>query len=399
MVVLLLFAASVLNYIDRAVLGVVKPLIQQDLSLNNEQYGYAVNAFLVTYTVFYILGGRLADRIGYRQMFSWSIAWWSIACALHSLTRGLASLCLFRGLLGIGEGCFYPTAIRGIARRFPPEERAKGIGIMLCGLTVGTLITPPALALVTHLWGWRSAFLFSGIAGFLLIPPWVMLHRHLAPSSDQAGEAQPGDGGASFLAALRHRKFLSFLLARAVTDVVWLFYLFWMPGYFQEVHGFNLEAVGKRLWIPFFCADLGALGGAWFTSGLVKRGWSVHRSRKSVLLVSATLGIAGVLAPFVAAPSLALAIVSLVLFAQFSWATNIHTTLTEITPQRHVAVLYGITGAAGNGLGALAQPALGRLVDQSGYTPAFVLTGVAYAAAILFVLAAGRIEPIERGVS
>jgi ACS family hexuronate transporter-like MFS transporter len=132
---------TVINYVDRSVLGVVKPQLQKDLALNNTEYGLAVNAFLITYSALYILGGRLADRFGYRRMFPINVVFWSISCMLHSLARGLGSLCLFRSLLGVGEGGFYPSAIRATSELFGSEQRAKAVGIIMCGLSVGALVT------------------------------------------------------------------------------------------------------------------------------------------------------------------------------------------------------------------------------------------------------------------
>ena len=396
-VVTLLFLGSVINYVDRSVLGVVKPQIQCDLGLSNVQYGWAVNGFLATYTIFYILGGRLADWWGYRRMFTVNVLFWSAACSLHAWTRGLAGLVFFRGLLGAGEGGFYPAAMRGAAEWFGPENRAKAVGILLCGLSVGTVITPPVVGAITGRWGWRAGFLFAGLIGFLLVPPWLWLHRRIrnaprstVPNRDLQESTVP------IRRVLAHRKYLGFLLARAVTDAVWTFYLFWMPGYFQEVRGFDLAAVVRLLWIPFFAADLGALAGAWASSGLVRSGWSVDHSRKLLLLVSAAMGTLGMLVPLAGHSMVALALVSLVLFGQLSWSSNIHTTITEIAPKAHVAILYGITGAAGNGLGAVAQPLIGHAVDTWGYSPVFVAAGMTYVVAVCFVLAAGRIEPIER---
>ena len=235
--------------------------------------------------------------------------------------------------------------------------------------------------------------------GFLLVPPWLWLHRRIrnTPRSSSTGPDMEAVSDAMLLRrVLTHRKYLGFLLARAVTDAVWTFYLFWMPGYYQEIRGFDLAAASHLLRIPYFAADLGALAGAWTSSGLVRRGWSVNHSRKLVLLASAAMGTLGILAPGAGHSTLALAIVSVVLFGQLSWSSNIHTTITEIAPRTHVAVLYGITGAAGNGLGAVVQPLIGSVVDLWGYTPVFVAAGMTYPLAMCLVLAAGKIEPIER---
>jgi len=403
-VILFLFVGSVLNYMDRALLGVVMPQVRKDLSLSNADYGLALNAFLILYMVFYVLGGRLADRLGCRRTFSITLVFWSVACVLHSFAQGLRSLSFFRALLGMGQGGFYPTAIRGAAEWLPPQDRAKAVGLFLCGISVGTLITPPLVAWITVFYGWRAAFAAIGAAGFLLLPPWLFLHGRIrnaygAPDPEPAfapEELSQPAGGASVADVFRSRKYWCFLAARSFSDAAWYFYLFWMPAYFQDARGFSLEMAGKLLWIPFFCADIGALGGAWASSALIRRGFSVNSGRKTLLIPSALLCVSGGLAPFVPAPVAALALVSLTLLGHQSWSSNIHTAITEIAPRTGVAVLYGMTGAAGTLMGAIAQPLIGHTVDVAGYTPGFVGAGAVYLAALVLLLAAGRIEPIRR---
>ena len=404
-VMALLFAGSVVNYIDRAALAVVMPQIRRDLALSNTAYGVAVNAFLVAYMVFYILGGHLADRFGCRRMFVGTVIFWSFAKMAHAWARGLGSLCVFRAVLGAGEGGFYPTAIRGITEWFAPEDRAKGIGVLLCGLSVGALLTPPSVAWIAAHSGWRAAFLATGAAGLLLIPPWLLLHRLIRRASgtpDPAPaiacaetRATSADGEASLRQVLAARKYECLLAARSLTDAAWYFYLFWMPGYFQEARGLDIRSVGMLLWIPYFAADAGALGGAWFSSALIRRGWGVDRARKTVLVAAAVLAASGGLSCFLPAPALAMALISVALFGHQAWSTNIHTAITEVSPGRLVAVLYGITGAAGTLAGAVSQPAIGRLVDVFGYVPPFLGAGAAYLVAAALLLAAGRIERIR----
>lgn len=397
----LVFCGSVVNYMDRTVLGVVMPQIRADLGLSNADYGLAVNAFLVCYAVFYVLGGRVADWLGYRRMFVATVLFWSAANMLHATARGMLSLSLFRALLGVGEGGYYPTAIRAISHWFPPRDRAKAVGLMLCGLSVGTLITPPIVAAITLHYGWRTSFLVTGAAGALLVPPWVWLHRRVRRArlpERQASRSPDSQNHAEEISlgeVLRHRKYLCTLAARTMTDSAWYFYLFWLPGYFQQVRGFDLKMVGLTLWIPYLAADIGALAGAWASSGLIRRGHSVNFSRKAILVPSATLASLGTLTYFAGSPYLGLAVVSLAMFGHLSWSSNIHTVITEITPPRHVATLYGITGASGTLLGAITQPVIGYLVDVSGYAPAFLYAGGAYFAAITLALAAGRVEPIR----
>ena len=406
LIVFLLFAGSVLNYMDRSLVSVIMPQVRRDLALTNADFGLAVNAFLVMYAVFYILGGRIADRLGYRGAFALTVAFWSIACMAHALVQGLRSLALCRALLGIGEGGFYPAAMRGAALWFPPESRAKAVGLILSALCVGSLLTPPLVAWITIHYGWRASFLVIGALGLLLLPPWLLLHKHIHrllgagdPTLSEKRERETGASAEDELSlseVLKTRKYWCVLAARASTDAAWYFYLFWIPGYFQDVRRFDLATVGRFLWIPFFCAGVGALTGAWASSALIRRGLGLDRSRKTILFASLSLCVVGASACFAPAAYLALALVSLALFGHQSYGSNIHTVITEITPPRHIAVLYGITGAAGTLLGAVAQLAIGRVIDLFGYKPAFVWAGGMAVLAAIFLLAAGTIERIRR---
>ncbi len=411
LVVGLVFAGSIVNYVDRAALGVVKPQICAELGISNTGYGLAINAFLLAYMVLYVVGGRMADRFGYQRMFVLSIVFWSVANMLHAAAAGLVSLCVFRALLGLGEGGFYPSALRGSAEWFPPESRSKAIGIMLCGLTVGTLIAQPMVAWITEYYGWRTAFLATGALGFLLVPPWLLLHRRIrlaygctnpapghraeALANLESGSETSGEPELSLSQSLRRRKFWCILFPRALSDGAWWFFLFWTPAYFQEVRGFDLSMVGRWLWVPYLGADLGALGGGWLAAMLIQRGVDRSLGRKLVLVPAAMLAMLGSLVYFVESPFLAIGLLSVALFGHLAWATNVHTAVSEISPRRHQATLYGITGAAGTLVGAITQPLIGYVVDTAGYAPAFIGVGLIYVVCIVSLLAVGRIEPLR----
>jgi MFS transporter, ACS family, aldohexuronate transporter len=397
------FAGSVLSFVDRAVLGVVMPQVRADLSLTNTEYSLATTSFLIMYMIFYILGGQLADRLGSRRTFSLNIIFWSLASIAHAVARGLASLCVFRGLLGMGEGGFFPTAMRGIAEWFPPENRAKAVGLLMCGISLGMLVTAPLVAWITLHYGWRMAFLLTGALGFLVIPPWLLLHRRIqeaygmldpVPAQNLMGKSVLSNDS-KLGEVLTRRRYWLFLLARAFPDTVTFFYLFWLPGYFQAARHYDLEKVGKLLWIPFFCADVGALGGAWLSSSFIQRGMGLDKGRKLALFLSAICPIVGAAAYLAPTHSLALALVSLALFGHFSWSSNMQTVITEVMPRKHVATLYGLTGAAGTLMAAITQSLVGRAVDSAGYGPAFLGTAGAYVLALVMLFSAGRIEQIS----
>lgn len=394
-----LFAASVLNYMDRAVLSVVMQQVRVDLLLTNAQYGIAVNAFLVVYAMFYVWGGRIVDRAGCRIGVFVTLTVWSIASMAHALVNGLGSLCAARALLGAGEGAFYPAAIRGTAEWFPRATRAKPIGLLLAGISVGTLLTPPLAAWLVVNYGWRAAFVATGALGFLILPVWLGVHRSIrraygVPDPAPCYEQSRSNCGFPLGKALRSAKYWFALAARGFSDTAWYFYLFWLPGYFQAERGFDAGRIGRLLWIPFFFAGIGALAGGWAVSLIVRCGLTVNDARKTALLVAAALCIIGSLA-WAADTTAALALVSLALFGHQAYATNIHTVITEISPPEHAAVLYGISGAAGTLIGALSQPAIGHLVDVRGYTFGFVAAGSCYAfGAAALIFGVRRIEPI-----
>jgi MFS family permease len=179
LITVMFLAGCVSSYADRAAVGVVMPQIRKDLSLTNLDYGLAMNTFLMAYTILYVLGGGLVDRIGYHWSFTAMISFWSAASVLHALARGLGSLSLFRALLGIGEGGFFPAAVRGASEWFRPEDRAKPMALYLSGVSLGMLLTPPAVGWMSSGYGWRAAFVTMGAAGFLLIPFWLLLHRKI----------------------------------------------------------------------------------------------------------------------------------------------------------------------------------------------------------------------------
>ena len=402
-IVALLFAGSVVNYVDRAVLGVVMPQVRRDLGLTNQQYGWVVDAFLLAYMLSYVAGGRLADRLGCCRMVTITTLLWSAAGMAHGLVRGFGSLSSVRALLGFGEAGFYPAAMRGATNWFPPKDRAKAVGLFLSALSVGTLITPPIVAGITARYGWRPAFVVTGGLGLLLIPPWLLLHRRIRraygttdpkPAAGLEG-AGSNEAAISLARVLGTRKYWCTLASRSCSDAAWYFYLFWMPGFFQEVRGVSLATIGRSFWVPYLAAGIGAVAGAWASSAMLHRGFGVDFSRKAVLLPSALLCALGASCGFVPAYPAALATFSVALFGHQAWSTNIHTMISEISPPMHVAVLYGITGAAGTLVGALSQFVIGPAVDSVGYGPVFLGARLMYVAAAVLVMCAGRIECIR----
>lgn len=407
-----LMCASVLNYLDRAALGVASAAIKDELHLSASAYAAVINAFLAAYTLSYAGGGWLVDRIGTRRSVILTLCWWSLANMAHAFAGGLRSLMACRFLLGLGEASFYPAALRGIAEWFRPQDRSKPVGMILAGASLGAVLAPLVVAPLLTIpgIGWRGAFAITGAAGFLVLPLWLLLYRPPAShplltdeerallpqreGGDQAAEERPWS--VRRLLALPQARLL--IAIRALTDAGWYLLLFWLMLYFQKARGFTPADVARYGWIPYATADLGALFGGWLSSLLILRGVTIIRARQRVMW-SAALCLPLTLAAFFfprEAVLPALALFSVATFAHMTWGTNLLTLHSDLFPTGSIATMMGITGAAGSLGGILAQQGVGYLVDVTGsYLPVFVATSIGHpvAALVLWLALRGKTKP------
>jgi ACS family hexuronate transporter-like MFS transporter len=332
------------------------------------------------------------------------MAFWSLAAMGHALASSAMGFGMARFLLGLGESGNFPAAIKTVAEWFPKKERSFATGLFNSGANVGSILAPLIVPWVTIRYGWHMAFIATGAIGVLWMIWWFRSYRrpseHPAVTErelrhiyqDAAEEVGPP---IPWRRLLRYRQTWAFTLAKFLTDPIWYFYLFWMPGYFQEVRGLSIERVGRLLWIPYLAAGIGSVAGAWVSSAFIHRGTSVDRARKCVLIPSALLGSLGALSFFAADYAAAIAILAIALLGHQSWSSNLHTAISEISPREHVAVLYGMTGAAGTLAGAIGQLLIGPVVDAGGYALVFVGAGLIYILAAFLLIAAGKIEQIR----
>ena len=302
----LLFLATLISYIDRLTLSVLAPTICADLHLSNFQYASISVWFLLAYSFGQTVFGKLQDRMGTKMGLSIAMTLWSIAETAQAATRGLFSLCAFRFVLGLGEGGHWPAAIKGIAEWFPIEERAFGIGIVNTGATLGSAAAPPLIVWLELSFGWRTTFIVTGLLGFawLLLWNWCyeppQKHAWLRTTEldlIQRDAAKPEHAivPPTWRSLLKNRQVRGLVLARFLGDPVWWLYLVWLPLYLSRSRGLSLKAIGMTAWIPFLCADAGALTGGWFSGWLMRRGWTLRRARGASgqtisLAITATVG-------------------------------------------------------------------------------------------------------------
>jgi ACS family hexuronate transporter-like MFS transporter len=395
----LIFANTVINYMDRQTLSVLAPQLTRVLHLSEVQYAYVVQAFLVSYTLLYIPAGVIFDRWGVKFVFAAATAWWSVAAILTAFAQSAWGLGAFRFLLGIGEAFTFVGATAVSADWYPPRERALLNGIANSAAVTGAVLTPPLVIWLWSNWGWRVAFIAIGLTGFLWLIGWLGLYelpgRHpritceeLSLIHGEAGIAatlKRETGEPHWLELLRFRETWGLLISRILSEPVWWFYLFWLPKYLTESRHLSMKEMGMVVWIPYLTADLGSIGGGWLSGHLIRRGWRVVPARKWVMLFSALAMPLGIVSAYVRSSSVAVALVCVVMFAHMSWKTNQMTLTVDTFPRVIVASAAGIVGTGG-GLGAaLFTLIAGHMIQSYSYVPVFWLMGLMHPLAYAFV--------------
>jgi ACS family hexuronate transporter-like MFS transporter len=406
----LLFLATVINYIDRQTVSVLKTAISQDLGLSNSDYAAIQNSFLALYAISQMVSGRLYDRIGTRLGFIFSIIVWSVGALLHAMARTAGEFRIYRGVLGFGEAGNWPGAAKLVGEWFPVSERALGMGIFNAGAALGGAVSPPIIAWLALAYGWRATFIVTGLLGFVWLALWIALYRvpEQHPWITDAERAyiladRPREGPADsawrpgWLTLLTYRQTWAVVIGRFITDPIWWLYIFWLPSYFQEARGFSLQQIGLSAWLPFLCAGLGAIGGGWASGFLIHRGWTVDRARKTVMAIGALLTPAGILAVRAESPYSALILMGVVLFGFQVWINNLQTLPSDFFPKSAVGSVFGLGGTAAAVASVLYNWGTGHVVDAAGYTPMFVVAGILGPVGLIAtLLLAGKITPLKQ---
>jgi ACS family hexuronate transporter-like MFS transporter len=392
----LLFFATTINYIDRQVIGILKPTLQSELGWSEIDYGMIVFWFQAAYAIGLLACGPIIDKIGSKMGYAAAITVWSLAALCHALVRSPGGFSVARFALGLGEAANFPAAIKSVAEWFPKKERALAAGILNAGANVGAIATPIVVPIITLAYGWRAAFIVTGMLGFVWLAAWLIFYRaperHPRVSAQELAYIhadQDNDAGTvpiPWRQLFRYRGTWAFVTAKFLTDPVWYLFLFWLPDFFAKRHGLDLKTFGPPLIAVYLLADVGSIGGGWLSSALIKRGYTVNTGRKLALLASAVLVLPIMLASTVSSLFAAVAIIGVAAAAHQGWSSNLYTMVSDTFPKSSVASVMGIGGAAGAIGGMIMARYVGNVLESVGsYVPVFIWAGFAYFIALAIV--------------
>jgi ACS family hexuronate transporter-like MFS transporter len=402
----LLFAATTVNYVDRAVLGVLEPELRSTIGWTGKEYGLINAAFMLAYSVASLGAGWMMDRVGVRWGFTISLTFWSFAAASHALARNVAEFALARIALGIGEAGNFPASIKTVADWFPKKERALATGLFNSGSNMGAILAPAVVPIVALRWGWQVAFIATGLAGLIWVVFWWPIYRqpeeHSSVSASELAyiRSDPPDPirKMPWRDLLPYPQTWAFAIAKFLTDPVWWFYLFWFSPFMNDRFGIDLKSIGLPMITVYVLAAFGSVAGGWLSSAFLKRGWSLNAARKTTLLICALCVTPVALAPRVNVdqPWIAVLLVGLAAAAHQAFSCNLFTLTSDMFPRPAVGSVVGIGTFAGALCGAIMQLLAGYLKDATGnYTAMFMIAGSAYLIALLiFHLMVPRLEPV-----
>lgn len=398
LIVGLLFLATCINYLDRQIIGLLKPILEKEFNWSETDYAHLVMAFTAAYAIGLLVAGGIIDRIGTKLGYAITIIVWSVAGMMHALARSVTGFALARVGLGLGEAGNFPAAVKTVAEWFPKQERGLATGIFNSGTSVGVVMALLIVPLILNYGSWKDVFWITGSLGFVWLIFWWILYeiparqKRLSPDElnfiqqGQETEINTASAQISWIKLFRYPQTWAYITGKAFIDPIFWFFLFWLPSYFASTFSLDLKRPSLELMIIYTATTMGSIGGGYFSSWLIKRGWPVMRSRKTALLIFACIELSIILVQFASSAWIAVALISLAVAIHQAWATNIFTMASDMFPKEAVSSVVGIGGMAGAGGGILFPILVGSLLDQfkamgnitAGYNILFTLCGFTY---------------------
>jgi ACS family hexuronate transporter-like MFS transporter len=402
----LLFAATAINYVDRQMIGLLKPTISAELGWNETTYADIVFWFQAAYSIGYLTFGKLVDVVGARIGYSIAFVIWTAGHTLCGFVGNAFQFSLARALLGLGESGNFPSGIKATTEWFPARERALATGIFNAGANVGAIVAPLLIPLLTALYGWRMAFVVTGAGSLLWLVAWIVMYRRPREAKQLSAaelayiESDPADPSEKigWLRLLRYRETWAFALGKFLTDPIWWLFLFWTPDFLGKTYHLDLLSFGPPLVAIYLISDFGSIAGGFASSRMMRAGLSANVARKTTMLICAFLVMPIFLIQYVGNLWGAVAILGLATAAHQAFSANIYTIPSDMFPRGAVGSVIGIGGTIGGIGGMMMAKFVGYILQTTGsYTPIFAVAGSVYVIAVLVIhLLSPRLARVDR---
>ncbi|MBK9382650.1 MAG: MFS transporter [Chitinophagaceae bacterium] len=420
----LLFFATTVNYLDRQVLSLLKPTLEEEFGWSNSDYANIASVFQFTYAISMLFAGRIIDKLGTKRGFAWAIIIWSIGAVLHAIAiplgEGIATILgwigiaavpvsiagfmLSRAVLGFGESGNFPAAIKATAEYFPKKERSFATGIFNSGANVGAILAPLTVPWIAKHWGWEAAFFIIGAIGFLWLFFWLAFYEkpekqkrlsaaelayiHSDTEKSELTASTATQEKVSWFKLLAYKQTWAFTFGKFMTDGVWWFFLFWLPAYLKDQYGMTGTEIMLPLSLLYSMTMFGSIGGGYFPIYFIRKGYQPYDGRMKAMLLIALIPLVVLAAQPLGSISfwMPVILIGIGASAHQAWSANLFTTVSDMFPKKAVASIVGIGGMAGGIGGVIVTKAGGALFDhykalghiETGYTIMFAFCAVAY---------------------
>lgn len=398
----LVFFATTINYLDRAVISLLKSDLEKQFHWTESDYSNIVMAFQISYALGLLFAGRFIDKVGTKLGYAIATAAWSVAAICHGFVNSTFGFGVARSFLGITEAGNFPSAVKATAEWFPKKERAFATGIFNSGANVGAIVAPLIVPEIAETMGWWWAFILTGAVGFLWLVAWFALyeipsrHKRLSKQeydyihsdTDETTNTNDKETKASWIQLLKYKQSWAFIIGKFLTDPIWWFYLFWLPAFLKAQYGIEGTAVSLPIALVYTMSSIGSIWGGWLPMNFITKGWKVFRARKTSMFIYALFSIPVVFAQYLGTNNMwfAIIIIGIAASGHQAWSANMYTTVSDAFPKKLVGSVIGMGGMAGALGGVLIAKLAGLMFDhyknngsiETGYYIMFIICGVAY---------------------
>jgi ACS family hexuronate transporter-like MFS transporter len=418
-VVVLLFFATTINYLDRQVIGLLKPTLEVQFNWTETDYSHIVMAFSTAYAVGLLAFGGFIDKIGTKLGYTISLIVWSVAAMLHAIVKTTFGFGVVRAALGLGESGNFPAAIKVVAEWFPKRERALATGIFNSGANIGAVVAPVMVPWILGIYGWQMAFIITGAIGFIWLIFWWFIYevpaRHKKISKEEfefihsdnvetAGESEVPPVKIKWIKLFGIRQTWAFVVGKLLTDPIWYFFLFWLPSYFSTTFNLDLKKPSLPLVLVYTATTVGSIGGGYLSSWFIKRGMPVFKARKTAMFLFALCVLPIFGARYATNIWQAVGLISLAAAAHQAWSANIFTTASDMFPKQAISSVVGIGGMAGSVGGIFFPLLIGVILETykeagnltAGYNIIFTMCACSYLLAwVIMHLITPKMKPVK----